>query len=609
MPNRIIRVAGLVLIALLTLLPLAFKLIVSGLGIALPSSDLVLVNLVFVYAAIAGIITSAENKQLSLGVFTDKLPYRARRVIEPVGVCVTTAILAALFLASFSETFMAFKPDEILWGIPLSVVFAALPLMYGAMVAFVFFRRRAKLAAAIGLVIGFAIASGPVAGILYSVFKIQSVPFATDIFNAWIFISGKFLWVFIGLLVVGTVLGVPIFVVLSGVAYVAFSQGGGYVEMIPLEGYNILTDKSIAAIPLFTLAGYLLAEGSAGKRLLDVVKNSVGWIRGGSVIAAVIVATGFTTFTGASGVTILALGGLLTVILTGSGYSQDNAESLVTATGAIGMLFPPSLAIIIYGATNIFSVDIYALFKGAFIPGILMAVSMIVIGVMKDKNHTRSPFSARELAHATKESVAELLLPVAVIVGYFSGFFSLIETAAFTAAYAYVLEVFVRKDYGLKKSAEIALKSIPVAGGVLVIVGAAKGLAYFLIDAGIPFMLTDFVISVVHSKYVFLFLLNVLLLIVGCLMDLYSAILVVSPLIIPVAESFGINPVHTGVIFLTNLSLGFLTPPVGMNLFIASYTFEKPIMKIVRNILPWLFVQFIILMLVTYVPWFSTALL
>ena len=185
---------------------------------------------------------------------------------------------------------------------------------------------------------------------------------------------------FHSLLVVGTVLGVPIFVVLSGVAYVAFSQGGGYVEMIPLEGYNILTDKSIAAIPLFTLAGYLLAEGSAGKRLLDVVKNSVGWIRGGSVIAAVIVATGFTTFTGASGVTILALGGLLTVILTGSGYSQDNAESLVTATGAIGMLFPPSLAIIIYGATNIFSVDIYALFKGAFIPGILMAVSMIVIG-------------------------------------------------------------------------------------------------------------------------------------------------------------------------------------------------------------------------------------
>jgi tripartite ATP-independent transporter DctM subunit len=297
------------------------------------------------------------------------------------------------------------------------------------------------------------------------------------------------------------------------------------------------------------------------------------------------------------------------VILTGSGYSRDNAESLVTATGAIGMLFPPSLAIIIYGATNIFSVNIYDLFKGALIPGILMAFSMIVLGVMKDKNHTRSPFSPRELAHATKESVAELLLPVAVIIGYFSGFLSLIETAAFTAAYAYVLEVFIRKDYGLKKSAEIALKSIPVAGGVLVIIGAAKGLAYFLIDAGIPFMLTDIVMSVVHSKYLFLLLLNALLLVVGCLMDLYSAILVVSPLIIPVAESFGINPVHTGVIFLTNLSLGFLTPPVGMNLFIASYTFEKPIMKIVKNILPWLLVQFVILMLVTYIPWFSTALL
>jgi tripartite ATP-independent transporter DctM subunit len=238
-----------------------------------------------------------------------------------------------------------------------------------------------------------------------------------------------------------------------------------------------------------------------------------------------------------------------------------------------------------------------------------MATAMIIVGVSRDKTGARSPFSMREFLASVKGSVAELLLPVGVIAGYFSGFLSLIETAAFTAAYAFILEVFVRKDFTARKAATIALKSIPVAGGVLVIIGAAKGLAYFMIDAGIPFQLTDFVITFVHSKYLFLFLLNILLLIVGCLMDLYSAILVVSPLIIPVAESFGINPVHTGVIFLTNLSLGFITPPVGMNLFIASYTFEKPVMRIARNILPYLLIQFMIVILITYVPWFSTVFL
>jgi len=297
------------------------------------------------------------------------------------------------------------------------------------------------------------------------------------------------------------------------------------------------------------------------------------------------------------------------MILTGSGYSRDNAESLVTSTGSIGLLFPPSLAIIVYGSTNIFSVDIYELFKGAIIPGILMAVSMIVFGIIKDTSSKRIPFSPRALSAALRGSVAELLLPVFIVVGYFSGFLSLIETAAFTAVYAFALEVFVRRDFSLRNAAKVVLKSIPVAGGVLVIIGAAKALAYFMVDAGIPFMLTDLVVSVVHSKYVFLLLLNILLLIVGCLMDLYSAILVVSPLIIPLAESFGINPVHTGVIFLTNLALGFLTPPVGMNLFIASYTFNKPVMKIVKNIMPFLLVQLAILLLITYVPWFSTVLL
>lgn len=613
MTGKAIRAVSLALVTLLALLPLAFRL-TGAAGIPIPSQDLAIVNIVFMFAAFAGIITSAEKKQLGISVLNDKLPFAAKRFLEPVQTALIQCVLTALFLASLSELFMIFAPTDRVWGIPLAVPYAALPLMFLGMIVIDAFRRKKIPATVLGIAAGFVIASGPLAGIVWSLSGgaaslSQGFPLASAVFDAWIGFSGAFLWPLIGFLVLAAAFGAPIFVVLSGIAYVAFSQGGGYVEMIPLENYGILTDKSIAAIPLFTVAGFLLAGGSAGKRLLDIVQTSVGWIRGGPIIAAIVVSTFFTTFTGASGVTILALGGLLTVILTGYGYSRENAESLVTATGSLGLLFPPSLAIIIYGTTNIFSVDVYDLFKGALIPGVLMTVAMMAIGIAKDTGGRRVPFSIRELLLAVRSGAGELLLPVCVAAGYFSGFFSLIETAAFTAVYAFVLEVWVRKDFNLKDAAGIVMKSLPVAGGILVIIGAAKGLAYYLVDGGIPMLLTGLVTSFVHSKYVFLFLLNVLLLVVGCLMDLFSAILVVSPLIMPVAESFGINPVHTGVIFLANLSLGFLTPPVGMNLFIASYTFEKPVLSIVRSILPWLLVQFAVLMLITYVPWFSTVLL
>ncbi len=609
MIKKAARITAVALLVLLAIFPLLFRALMAIPGFSVPSADLVQVNLVFMFAAIAGIITTAENKQLSLSALSDNLPDRILRIIEPARTGLSVCILTALFFASVSETFLAFAPGEKLWGIPMVLIFFCLPLMFLGIIVLTVRRRKKLLASIAGLVSGTIIATGPVAGILWSLLQIEEVPLLNTVFNAWIATSEIFLWPLIGILVLGAVFGVPLFIVLSGLAYVTFSQGGGYVEMISLESYSILTDKSIAAIPLFTLGGFLLAQGSAGKRLLEIIKHSVGWIRGGPVVATVIVATFFTTFTGASGVTILALGGLLSVILTGSGYSRSNAESLITSSGSLGLLFPPSLAVIIYGTTNIFSVDVYDLFKGAIIPGILMAAGMIALGILKDTTHSRTRFSIKELLISLKDSLPELALPACIVLGYFSGFFSLIETAAFTAIYAFILEVFVRRDFSIKEGFRISLKSIPIAGGILVIIGAAKGLSSFLIDAGIPMQLTALVEHYVQSRYLFLFLLNILLLLVGCLMDLYSAILVVSPLIIPVAESFGIHPVHTGVIFLTNLALGFLTPPVGMNLFIASYTFEKPVMRIVRSIIPFLLLQFFILMLVTYVPFFTLALL
>ena len=573
-----------------------------------------IVQLVFVFACLAGIITTIEKKQLNIEAFTSKLDKKLQAIVQGAISCVNIAILTAVFFSVFPNYNMLSSEDHVLY-IPIKIFFSALPPMYFIMLALEIKRHKCIVSSVAGLLIGLLISTGSILGLLNLVFGswypeindsnlailLSSISESVQIF------SENTIWLIVLIFTVFSLFGMPLYIVLSGLAYFAFMTTGGYVESIPMETYTILTDTSIAAIPLFTVAGYLLAGGSAGKRLLDFVKSSVGCIRGGVVIAAVLVATFFTTFTGASGVTILALGGILSVILKGSGYSEDDSEALITASGSIGLLLPPSLAVIVYGATNFMTVNIFDLFKGAILPGALLALSMMVIGIIKDKNSKRIRFSREALFQSLKAGFFELLLPILIAIVYFGGYFSLFETAAFTVLYSFVLEVFIRKDFNVKKSFNIILQSIPVAGGVLVIIGAAKGLALFLVYAGIPEMLSDFAITFVGSKVLFLLLLNILLLVVGCIMDLYSAILVVSPLIIPVAESFGIHPVHTGVIFLTNLALGFLTPPIGMNLFIASYTFKKPVIKIVKNILPYLAVQFIILLLITYIPWFSMA--
>ena len=573
-----------------------------------------IVQLVFVFACLAGIITTIEKKQLNIEAFTSKLDKKLQAIVQGAISCVNIAILTAVFFSVFPNYNMLSSEDHVLY-IPIKIFFSALPPMYFIMLALEIKRHKCIVSSIAGILIGLLISTGSILGLLNLVFG-SWYPEINDS-NLAILLSGisesvqlfseNAIWLIVLIFTVFSLFGMPLYIVLSGLAYFAFMTTGGYVESIPMETYTILTDTSIAAIPLFTVAGYLLAGGSAGKRLLDFVKSSVGCIRGGVVIAAVLVATFFTTFTGASGVTILALGGILSVILKGSGYSEDDSEALITASGSIGLLLPPSLAVIVYGATNFMTVNIFDLFKGAILPGALLALSMMVIGIIKDKNSKRIRFSREALFQSLKAGFFELLLPILIAIVYFGGYFSLFETAAFTVLYSFVLEVFIRKDFNVKKSFNIILQSIPVAGGVLVIIGAAKGLALFLVYAGIPEMLSDFAITFVGSKVLFLLLLNILLLVVGCIMDLYSAILVVSPLIIPVAESFGIHPVHTGVIFLTNLALGFLTPPIGMNLFIASYTFKKPVIKIVKNILPYLAVQFIILLLITYIPWFSMA--
>ena len=606
--RKTVNIFILFLVGVLIVLPMVFFLISEIGGIPVLDGERLIIHIVFIFACFAGMVTSADNKQLGIEVFNLKLSAKWKGTVTQVNNSITTTVLTAVFFACLPNILVVIESTDLLWGIPVRFVFCALPLMFFAQLFLCFKKNNTLVSSLVGLLVGLFISCGSIAVILYTLLGRDS-PFLTVSASLWQSFSAPLMVPLILVLIVAALFGLPLFVVLLGITYTAFSQGGGYVDVIPLEMYHILTDTSIAAIPLFTIAGCLLAEGSAGKRLMELVRASVGWIRGGVVIASVLVLTFFTTFTGASGVTILALGPLISLILIGNDYSKDDAESLITASGSLGILFPPSMAIIIFGVTNIMTIDIFDVFKGAIFPGILLTLSMIIIGVIRDRSKIRIPFSWNTLKKAFFDSFFELLLPVFIIFLYFSGLFSLLQTAAFTVLYTCVLEVGIRRDFSWKAAAAYILKSIPIAGGVLIIIGAAKGLAYYLIDANVPTLLTDIVQTYIHSKYVFLLLLNVLLIFVGCIMDLYSAILVVSPLVMPIAESFGVHPIHTSVIFLMNLALGFLTPPIGMDLFIASYAFNKPVIKIVKNILPFLGVQSIILLLVTYIPWLTTALL
>ncbi|NLM01478.1 MAG: TRAP transporter large permease subunit [Treponema sp.] len=603
---KIENTVAVIFTLLLTIIPLLVK-IFQWIKIPIINADNAQVNIVMMFACIAGMITWREGRHISLATLTDNLTGLPKKIIHTVRASAVTSILCAMFFYSFSQL-TVFYAGEKIWGVPLKAVFAFLPFAYMVMLIRSVIKSEHKIASVLGLILGIAISAGPISGILYSLFNLD-IPFLYDTWNnAWVNFSSVAFVPLVILLIVLAFMGVPLFVVISAIAFVCLSQCWENVDVLAEQSYSILTDKSIGAIPLFTIAGYIFSQGSAGKRLVEVFKALFGWFRGGTVIATVVVCTIFTTFTGVTGVTILALGSLLTVALSGSGLKKDDSESLITASGALGILFPPSVAIIMYASSNYFSVDVFDLFKGALIPGIILASSMIIMGFIKDKNPDRPKFSFKAIFSALKYGAFELAMPILIMAGYFSGFFTLMEAAAFAVIYSFIIETFIRKDFTFKQALKIISDSIPITGGVLMILAAAKGLSYYFVIASVPQILTDFIAAHITNKYLFLLLMNLFLLLVGCFMDVFSAILIVSPLLIPIAATFGINQVHLGVMFLMNLQLGFLTPPVGMDLFIASYTFEKPVMKVVKGILPYLLIQFIVLLLITYVPIFSTFL-
>ena len=412
----------------------------------------------------------------------------------------------------------------------------------------------------------------------------------------------------IGLLA-ATALGSPVFATLGGAALILFWGADLPIASIPLDHYRLVINPSLPTIPLFTLAGYFLAEGGASQRLVRVFQALFGQFRGGPAIVTALVCAFFTSFTGASGVTILALGGLLMPVLLTAGYPPKSALGLLTGAGSLGLLFPPCLPLILYAIVAKISIE--DMFLGGVVPGILMVVLTAWWGMTQGPKTTanRQMFGWGEVRTALWDAKWELLLPVVAFAGLFGGIATPVEAAALTALYAWVVETFVYRDLRVFRDAPRVMTECGLlVGGVLLILGVALGFTNYLVDAQIAERAVEWVTGSIHSRWVFLLLLNLFLLVVGCLMDIFSAIVVVVPLIIPIGVAFGIDPIHLGIIFLANLELGYLTPPVGMNLFLSSYRFSKPLSEVSRSIVPILLVLLVGVLCITYVPWLTTVL-
>ena len=396
--------------------------------------------------------------------------------------------------------------------------------------------------------------------------------------------------------------GTPLFIVIAALALLSFHRGGIDLTVVFIEMYRLAETPTLTAIPLFAFTGFLLAESKAADRLVRFSEALLGWLPGGLGIMATVVCALFTAFTGASGMTIIALGGLLYPALIKQGYNENFSLGLLTTSGSLGLLFPPSIPLIIYALVA--NTPINQLFLAGIMPGLLLvgAVSLYCLIAGTRSGSTRKPYVPGDCLRVLREGAWELLLPVVVLGGVFGGFIAVSEAAALSTVYILLVEVVVHREISLRQLPGIMCNTMVLVGSIFVIMASAMGYTNYLIDAEIPNQLLDVIKQHVTSPLSFLILLNLFLLAVGCMIDMFSALLVIVPLILPISEFYKIDPVHLGIIFLTNLEIGYSTPPVGLNLFVSSMRFEKPILKLYWASLPFLFILFGVLLLITYIP-------
>ncbi|MCK4389683.1 MAG: TRAP transporter large permease subunit [Desulfobacterales bacterium] len=609
-----ILATALVVMALIPVVELVGR---SWFSTGIPGATEYVQHLTLWIGFVGAMLATREGKHLKIGAATEWLPPRANRVADCLVAFISAAVCAGLFGASL-QLVVAEAPGLPAWTakvipdfverwldpfglfesgglstvggwIPIWVAEVVMP--FGFAVMAIRFILHASKRGWVRALVGLSLPAMILLPSLYSESASQLV------FPGLI------------LLVVAAALGTPIFVLLGGAALLLFWGDGVTVAAIPVETYRIVASPIFPTIPLFTLAGFILSEGHASERLVRVFRALFGWIPGGLAVAATLLCAFFTTFTGASGVTILALGGLLLPVLLKSGFRENFSIGLLTATGSLGLLLPPSLVIILYGV--IAHVPIIDLFKAGLVPGVLLIVPICVACVWQGfkTGAGRAPFHLREAAAAIWMAKWEVIMPIFVLVLIFGGFCTLVETSAALVVYALIVEALIYRDLSLQGVVTLLVKCAALVGGVLIIVGVAMGLTSYLVDAQVPMHAATWATKHLHTKWLFLLALNGGLIIVGCLMDIYSALVVVVPLILPMAETFGVHPAHLGIIFLANLQLGYLTPPVGMNLFLASFRFERPLVRVSRDALLFLFMIAAVVVLITYVPWLTVGVL
>ena len=538
-----------------------------------------------------GAAIAAREKRLLAFAGVDFLAARMRTYGRAVSSAVSISVCALLAYGSLKFVEAERLGSLILaYGIPVWIVELCIPVAFFLIGLRLLDSAARGAAGVIGLLLG--------AGVL--IVSALIFPFSVEAFR----------YGALGLLLLAALLGAPVFVAVGGAALILQWSEGIPLASLAVDHYSLVSNSMLPAIPLFTLAGYFLAESDAPKRLVELFDAWFGRIRGGTALASVLACTFFTSITGASGVTILALGGLLMPLLMTAGYSKSSALGLVTGGGSAGVLLRPALPLILYAI--IAKVSIEEMFLGGIGPAVLMISIAAYWGMLKQPRteaKTTAPFDLNRALHSIWIAKWELLLPVVLFAGMFSGLMTPMEASAVTALYAFFIEVVVHRDLSLRRDVpRVLVQCGLLIGGILLILGVALGLTNYIVDAQISDRLVDWVTGSIDSRWIFLILLNVILLIAGFFIDIYSAIVVIAPLIVPIGAAFGVDPIHLGIIFLANMELGYLTPPVGMNLFFASSRFERPILEICRAVVP-LFGLFTIgVLIITFVPWLSTAL-
>jgi C4-dicarboxylate transporter DctM subunit len=587
-----VRVVGLVVGALglvMIIVPAAQTLARRFFDADLANASVIVQHLTLWVGFLGAFLATSAGKHLSLST-SEVIPARFRGAAAFTTHTLSSAVSALLAYASLKVVQADWGSERTLFfGIPVAWSEAIMPITFALMTV-----RFAMGTPTLPARWPARIASLAVAAAVFALGAVSP--------------SLPLVWLLGLAILVGFLVGAPVFIAMAGTAMLLFWNAGDPIASVPTATFSLVSSATLPAIPLLTIAGYVMAEGGAARRLVRAYKGFFGWLPGGVAIMATVVCAVFTTFTGGSGVTILAVGGLLMPMLKEERYPEGFSLGLVTASGSLGLLFPPSLPVILYAVVA--GVPVERLFLGGLVPGLLMIGMVAGYGVYMGVKHqvARQPFKLTDALPGLWGAKWDLGLPAIVVLTVVTGYATVVEAAALGCAYALAVEMAIfRTIHPWRDLPRVLATAATLIGSVVILLGIAYGLSSWLVDAQIPDVLLEWTTTHVKSPWVFLLALNVGLLLLGSVLEIYAAIVVLAPLIAPIGVAYGIDPVHLGIVFLANLELGFLFPPMGLNLFLSSSRFQKPLPYLYARTLPFLIILAVGVLLITYLDPMTTG--